>query len=169
MKKWQRIENLIQKDKYKEARQLLYHELRKNPDDHWYLTRLSSTFYEQRQYKKALTIGKKAQALAPNCPLVLWDVAGALDMLEKKEEAITLWKKLLRRGIRNVAYGPCGEGLTWARSLLADCRYRIGKAYKSQRNVQMAKRYYRNYLKGREEGTKSIYNLRTVKKEFAIL
>ncbi len=166
---WKRIEALIDKDQYKEARQLLFRELKKQPHDHFYLSRLSLTFYEERKYSLALTYAKKAHELVPNCPLVLWEMAGALDMLGKEEEAIDTWKKNLRRGLKRVAFGRCGEGMADARSLFANSRYRIGKAYKDLGNVRMARIYYRNYLKDRGNGAKSIYNKQVATKEYRAL
>ena len=55
--------------------------LRSEPNHHWLLTRLSSVLYERRRYASALKYAEKAFAEAPTCPLVLWDYAGALQVL----------------------------------------------------------------------------------------
>ena len=55
--------------------------LKAEPHHHWLLTRLSSEYYEKRQYALALKYAEKAFTEVPSCPLVLWDYAGALQML----------------------------------------------------------------------------------------
>ena len=64
--------------------------LRAEPRHHWLLTRLSSEYYEQRKYALALKYAEKAFAEVPSCPLVMWDYAGALQMLGRHNEALDL-------------------------------------------------------------------------------
>lgn len=123
------IEKLIADEKWKDVRKLIRAALRKEPGDHWLLTRLGTTYYEVFDYEKALFYSKQALELAPNCPLVLWDYASDLDMLGRTKEAIAIYKKLVKRGVEGIAYGECGEGLAWARGLVADCLYRLAKCY----------------------------------------
>jgi len=47
------IERAIAASDWPRARRLIREEL-KNRDDHWLLTRLSLTYYEQKQYRKSL-------------------------------------------------------------------------------------------------------------------
>jgi hypothetical protein len=47
------------------------------PTDRWLWTTLGLTFYERRRYETALQCSKRAVALAPDCPLVLWDAPAA--------------------------------------------------------------------------------------------
>jgi hypothetical protein len=44
-------------------------------------------------------------------PLVLWGVAGSLDMLGRTSESVRVYRRLIRRGVDSVAHGDCGEGL----------------------------------------------------------
>jgi len=83
---------------------------RVSSDDHWLLTRLGLTYYEEHNYKKALFYETQALRLAPKCPLVLWDYAGTLEMLGRDKEAIAIYRKLVKRGVDKIAYGECGEG-----------------------------------------------------------
>lgn len=163
------IETLYQHEEWAKARALILRELKKNPKDHWYLTRLSGTYYEQRKYQKALEVSDKAVKLAPNCPLALRDRAGILEMLGCYLQAMAVWSRLLKRGVNSVAYGPCGEGMRWARSLLNDCRYSIGNSYRKREKARQAHAYFRAYMKFRSSGVPSIYSLRDVKKQFSEL
>jgi tetratricopeptide (TPR) repeat protein len=63
------IESAIERDDWPGARKLIEEELAKDPDDHWLLTRLSLTYYEQFDYQKALDLSERALSIAPECPL----------------------------------------------------------------------------------------------------
>lgn len=163
------IEQCMACEEWKQARELILRELKKTPESHWLLARLGMTYYEERKYKKALEIEKRALKLAPRCPLVLWDYACTLDMLNNKVEAIRIWRSLLRRGEESIAYDECGEGIRWARSLLNDCKYRIALSYRDMGNKTMAIRYLKEHIASRSPGIPSLYSLAEVKKELANL
>lgn len=139
--------------------------LKEEPNSHWLLTRLSSSYYESRKYKIALSYVQKVLKIAPHCPLVQWDYAGTLDMLGREKEAIVVWKRLLKRGADRIAYGECGEGIRWAESMLNDCRYKIGLCNADIGNVRAAKRYFKMHLKNRRPRLPSLYPRRKVESE----
>lgn len=152
------IEVLLEKEDWEKARQAILKELETNPDSHYLVSRLSLTYYEQRQYETALHYSREAMELAPRCPLVLWNHAGALEQTGHEREAIRIWKRLLRRGVERIAHGPCGEGIRQAESLLNDCRYRIGKTYCFLGRPALAWRYMHAHLAHRRRGLPSIYS-----------
>src|SRR5262245_26979566 len=125
------IEARIERGDWAGARTLIRSELRRRPTNHWLLTRLSLTYYEQYQYRRALGLSAQALKITPRCPLALWDHAGSLDMLGDKRRAITIYQRLVRRGAETIATGECGEGLARARGLVADCLYRLGQCYEN--------------------------------------
>ena len=159
------IEKLIDAEDWKGARQLIRNALRKEPDSHWLLTRLGLTYYEERHYKKALFYETQAAELAPNCPLVLWDYAGTMDMLGRNKEAIEIYRKLVKQGVDKIAYGECGEGMAWARGVVVDCLYRIAKCYEEEGQPKKALSYYEQHLKRRGSGCRSIYPINEVKRQ----
>lgn len=160
-----RIAELVRKELWADARRLLRLELKESPESHWLLTRLGATCYEQHRYKTALRIERKALRLSPQCPLVLWDIAGSLDALGNRRASVRIWRRLMARGVQELAHGECGEGVRWARSLINDCRYRIGCADKEAGNNRSAAKYLRAYLAHRRRGVGSIYSLRDARKE----
>jgi tetratricopeptide (TPR) repeat protein len=163
------IEDYMRRREWTKARAVISKALRTNKNDHWLITRLATTHYEEHQYRKALRLEERALRLAPRCPLALWDHASTLDMLGQESKAIAIWKRLLTRGEEDVAYGECGEGIRWARSLLNDSRYRIAKAYRDIKNDRMAERYFKEHLKNRQPGIPSLYKLKAVKKDLSDL
>ena len=158
------IEELIDAENWKGARQLIRAALRKEPDSHWLLTRLGLTCYEERNYEKALFYEAQALRLAPRCPLVLWDYAGTLDMLGQNRKAIAIYRKLIKRGVDKIANGECGEGMAWARGLVADCLCRIAKCYEKLGEQKKALSYYVRHLERRGPGSRSIYPIGEVKR-----
>ena len=167
MKVSEEITALLDSESWVEARKLIKKELIKDTHNHWLLIRLSLTFYEEKKYQKALEVGEKALDLAPKCPLVRWNVAGALQMVGRGEEAIRIWKALLRRSVNSLAFGKCGEGLEWARSLQNDCRYRIANEYRQQGKIRLAERYFLQYLDYRKRRVRSVYSICEARKRLA--
>jgi len=165
MKQDDQIQSLFQNQKWIEARKLIQDELSRCPRSHWLLTRLSTTYYEEKRYKKALATSKRALKLDPQCPLILWDYACVLDMVGQEKEAIAVWKKLLRRGERALAFDNCGEGIRWARSLLNDCRFRIGVSYLDRGKKTIGKQYLIEHLRQRSPGLPSLYSMKDVREE----
>jgi hypothetical protein len=87
---------------------------------------------------------------------VLWGLAGSHQMLGHHRVAADLYRGLLRRGIGRLASGPCGEGVRWARGLVADSWYRLGQSHEALHDPRRAKVAYRKALALRTGGA-SIY------------
>ena len=153
------IEKAIRDDNWPRARALIRGALKCEPNSHWLITRLGLTYYEQRQYKRALHHSEKALTLSPKCPLVLWDYAGCLDMLDRTNEAISVYRRLVRRGVGRLARGECGEGKVWAKCMIADCHYSLAQCYRDIGNMRQAMASYRRYLTLRKSGYRSIYSV----------
>ena len=163
------IERAIAANDWPGARRLIREGLRKGRDDHWLLTRLSLTYYEQKQYRKSLQYVVEALQLAPYCPLAVWDYAGTLDMLNRKKKALEIFQWLISWGEKTIAYGECGEGMRFARSLIADCYYRIARIQEERRERGKALRAYKQHLLRRKRGVRSIYPLSEVRRRYATL
>jgi tetratricopeptide (TPR) repeat protein len=153
------IEQLIHDERWVQARRAILRELKTKPDDHWLLTRLSLTHYEQRHYSEALKYVEKAKEIMPTCPLVLWDYAGALQMLGRHVEAIDVYNEITAKGIKKLAHGDCGEGLAWARGLIADSYFRISKSLDALGDKAQAEEAFIAHLDMRGPGCHSIYPL----------
>ncbi len=118
-----RINKLFQAGRWTEARALLEPRLKDEPNNHWLLTRLGTTYYEERDYRMALRFSRRALKLRPHCPLVLWDLASTLEMLGQDRKALEIYKILFALGPKRLAEEECGEGINWAAALLTDCLY----------------------------------------------
>jgi tetratricopeptide (TPR) repeat protein len=158
----EQINKLFEQEEWVEARRLLGERLKREPDNHWLLTRLGTTYYEQRDYKKALELSQKAIEIAPDCPLVLWDFASTQEMLGDDVGAVRTYAKLFKLGA-DAPDGEGWEGVQSARSILADslysaagCLHRLGQRDKALWFIQ-------EYLEWRAAGVKSIYSAKEVR------
>ena len=156
------IDMCFDNDDWSRAVDILQNALDKNPDDHWILTRLSSVYYEMKEYDKALQLSNRAMKIAPACPLALSNHASVLDMSKREKEAINIWNILIKKRIDEVAYGECGEGRTWAKSLINDAVYRIGLSYLDIGEKKKALEYFGIHLKNRERGVFSNFSRKEV-------
>jgi tetratricopeptide (TPR) repeat protein len=163
------IETAIRLESWKKARQLIRGALRREPGSHWLITRLGLTYYEEREYRASLSYSRRALKLAPKCPLALWDHAGSLQMLGRHRMALRIYRQIVSRGIEEIAYGDCGEGLRWARGLIADCHYRQAHSYKKLKEWKAAIDSYRKHIRMQGPGCKSIYAVHIVRKELSEL
>lgn len=163
-----RIERLIAREKWPEARLLIRGLLKERPDDHFMLSRLALTYYEQRDYRRAMELDLRAVALAPHCPMALWGLAGAHHMLGDLNAADRIYRRLIRRGALRIARGPCGEGIRDARRLIADCWFRLGEVRELDGNVAGARAAYRKHLTARNP-CGSIYSAADVRRRLKAL
>jgi hypothetical protein len=154
------INQLFAQERWAEARAVIEKELARDPDSHWLRARLSTTYYEKRNYERALEEIERAYRRAPDCPLVLWDYAGTLDAVGRTAEAIEIYGRLLGKGVEAVANEECGEGVPWAIGLLIDCCYRLGVCYEHLGNAVAAAKHFMAYLiLCTANNAKSIYTL----------
>lgn len=151
------IERAIAGDDWLRARKLIQAVLKRSPEDHWLLARLALTHYEEREYATALRHALKAAGIAPHCLLVLWEVAGAMDMLEQSSAALRAYRKLTRKSLDGLAHGPCGEGLAWARGLIADVYFRVGQIHERLGRRRRALRAFEQARSWRKKQASCIY------------
>jgi tetratricopeptide (TPR) repeat protein len=159
------VEVLVRAERWSEARQAITVELRSDPQNHWLVSRLALTFYEQRRYKDALIHNERALELNPRCPLSLWDYAGTLQMLDRDIEAADVYRRIIRRGAKRIANDPCGEGLARSRGLIADCHLRLSDSLLALNRESEAETHFVKHLDLRGPGCQSIYSLKDLSKQ----
>jgi tetratricopeptide (TPR) repeat protein len=140
-----KIGTLFRRGAWETARKLLQRERDKDPDNHWLLTQLGVTFYEQGRYDEALPYFRESLRIVPDCPLTLWNLAGTLDALGRSREAIPIYAWLLASE-KSPADDPCWESREWADALKADCAYRLAVCFEHLGKKGNAERWYRQYV-----------------------
>jgi tetratricopeptide (TPR) repeat protein len=164
VKSSERIEKLIAKQDWPRARALILAKLKKRPDSHWHIARLALTHYEERDYNKARELAIEGLNLNSQCPLLCWEYAGSCSMLDKNKDAIAVYEWLIERGVDELAYGECGEGRRWARSLVTDCYFRTALCYEATGNRRKARAAIKRHLQERGPGCRSIYSIADARK-----
>jgi hypothetical protein len=139
------LESLLNHSKWGEARKLIERDLKKEPENHWLLTQLGVTHYEEGRYRDALSPLESSLKIVPDCPLTLWNLAGTLDAMEKPEQAVPIYTWLLRSK-KSAADDPCWESKEWTESLKTDCIYRLGVCFLHLKRCESAEHCFRQYV-----------------------
>lgn len=159
------VERFMRGENWAAARASIEKRLQERPDDHVLLTRLAAVFHEMRDYQRALRCSERARQLSPNCPLVLWDSAGTLQMLGKHEDALKIYRTLAKRKPGLMAKEPCISNRAQARGLVADCHYRMMRSLDALGRGNEATNEFEAHLDLRGPGCYSIYPLGTQRKK----
>jgi tetratricopeptide (TPR) repeat protein len=155
------LETLLREGSWDAARKIIERELAKDPESHWLLTQLGVTYYEQGQYRESLQPLLSSLEIVPDCPLTLWNIAGALDMLGKPKVAIPIYTWLLRSR-KSHADDPCWESEEWAEALQTDCVYRVGVCFQRMAQWQSAEHCFREYMNLLLAGRNGSYSVEDV-------
>jgi len=161
------IEQSIERKHWKKAHALVQEKLVSAPMDHWLWLTLSLTYYEQKEYEKALEASRRAVQLEPDCPLALWHFAGSLYMTGHESSALVVWTMLLDMDIEKVAYGEHGEGMDWALQLINDVHFRMGRYFHWKGQDQLAAESFKKYLHNRKHGVTSLYDAKKAEEYLA--
>ncbi len=140
-----RINSLFQQNAWKEARKLLEIEHEKDSEDHWVVTQLGVTFYEEKKYRDALQLFRKSLEIVNDCPLTRWNLAGALDAVGDQSGAKEIYIWLLRAKT-SPEHDPCWESPEWADAIKHDAVFRLGACLQSLGEKKKAETCYRRYL-----------------------
>jgi tetratricopeptide (TPR) repeat protein len=139
------INGLLEREQWVKARALIQKELKREPDSHWLMTQLGATYYEQRQYKKALGLLLKSLDIVADCPLTLWHLAGTLGALGYHTGALRIFTWLLESQ-KTSSDDSCWESAAWTDALKTDCVYRIGICLQHLARNDKAEACFRRYV-----------------------
>ncbi len=158
------IEREEKKGNWVSVGKLCNHLLRKFPDNPWTWNHLILSYYERYEYRKSLEISSKALEKFPDDGYILFNHAGALQMLERYDEAAEIFGPLARSSEKRLIAKYQASDLTEARQLKNDACYRLGRCYAGLGKNKLAAKWLNQYIEGRKAGMGGIYNLNTVKK-----
>lgn len=159
-----KINSLFARSEWVKARRFLEAERKRDSQDHWVLTQLGVTYYEQRRYAKALQLFRTSREIVPDCPLTLWHLAGALDSLGKHTDAMKIYAWLWRSKT-SAEQDPCWESETWAQALKTDCVYGLGVCLQHLAKKNEAERFFRLYLNLLLSGSDGMYSVEDVSRK----
>jgi tetratricopeptide (TPR) repeat protein len=159
------INELFQQEKWLEARKLLEAGRERDPQNHWLLTQLGVTFYEQFEYEAARGIFLDSLKILKDCPLTLWNYAGTLDALGKHDEALPIYAWLIQSN-RTAQEDPCWESAEWTARLKADCAYRVGVCFRHLGKKEEAENWLLQYVDLLFRGIEGTYSIADVRSEY---
>jgi len=160
------IEKAMNRNDHVQAKALIRSGLKKWPKD-WRLAGWRSVvYYEEENYKKALQWAKKSYELEPDLPWTLYNYAEALDTLDRYEEALKYFKKILRKKFQPVNFE---EGIFQSQCVLNDTRLCIGYCYLNLNRSGLAMHWMREYLKYRKTVKQSRYNIKETREDLKSL
>ncbi|QDE87482.1 hypothetical protein BHS06_00160 [Myxococcus xanthus] len=142
-----RIDALFSAQQWSELDQLISESLQGTSDDHWLHVRQADAWYEQRKYSKASRLYLKVLESMPRCPLGRWGLANALMARGNADDARKLFLSLARQKPEVMGTRECGEGVRWARGLIADANFRLGQLEERAGARAAARRRYQVYLR----------------------
>jgi tetratricopeptide (TPR) repeat protein len=160
----ERINDLIMDEQWGKARALIQRELAREPESHWLLNQLAETYYEQRQYKRALRLLLKSLETVPDCPMTLWHLAGTLDALGDHTIALRIFTWILEAKT-TAQEDPCWESAEWTDALKTDCVYRIGVCFKHLHRKPKAEESFRRYVDLLLAGAEASYSIEEAMRE----
>ncbi|MFQ6034955.1 MAG: tetratricopeptide repeat protein [Sedimentisphaerales bacterium] len=148
----------FKKGEWSKAKRVLLQLLSKSPNDPWLLTRLSYTYYNEKNYSKALELSRRAYSIDSEDPVVIWDYAKALLYSDKIPEAIPMYTKLIRMDPRKLT----GKGYPkrWWLGLKNDCRFWLSVCYLRNDRLSLATKYIQEHIVNRKRGTPTECSIR---------
>ncbi len=160
-----KIDKYIKNGDFAPAIEILQQEIKITPNDHWLYAQLSIIYYKKNEFIVALEFSQKALALDAECPMALNFHAFILFANKKIVRARKSWEKLIDKDLDNIAYGKCGEGIKYAKSIVNDARYMIAQLYLEVDDKEKALEYFKSHLRKRKRGIFSKFNKKVVERE----
>lgn len=142
-----RIDALFSEQQWSALDQLIAESLQGTADDHWLHVRRADAWYAQGKYAKAERLFQKVLESLPRCPLGRWGLANVLMARGNADDARKLFVSLARQKPEVMGTGECGEGVRWARGLVADAHFRLGQLEEQAGAKAAARRRYQAYLR----------------------
>jgi tetratricopeptide (TPR) repeat protein len=106
----------------------------------------------------------EAMKIEPNDVLVIYDYGCSLSALDRNNEAIRQWNKIIEKDIDEIAFGDFGEGLKWAKSIKNDARYRKAICSLEVGNKDEAAKLIKEHLLNRQRGIYSDFSKKQIVK-----
>ena len=157
MNQRRRIDRLLDKGAFAEARKQIRSFLRDEPENHWLMTRMAGAWAVEGKYYDALKWVKRALRRAPRCPIALWHLAYIYDGKERRADAARVLRRLIKRPIRSyLGGGECAQSRSWARDFITDCYMMLGSVEQSRSRHLEAARAYRQHIRRRLAGARGV-------------
>jgi len=112
--------------------------------------------FDQRKWRMAERYIIKAFTINPNSGEVLYTMGEIRKLYGQTDIAIYCFEKILKLGIRKIAYGEYGRGIPFAKELVNDSKFELYRLH-HENNPGLSRRYLSMYKKGLEKGVRTIF------------
>lgn len=164
---YEQLVKLIKKDRFIAAEKYLRQELEKSPSDVYLLTQMANTLWNMGKHTKALDYALKGEELDAADGLLAFTAGRILWSLNRCEESITRWDKLLQADIDMIA--KKGFGKTWAKTLVNDARYYKADCLYCLNRNQEARLSLEQHINNRRRGLGSEFTIQEARYFLRIL
>lgn len=146
------VDELVSRGLYERAFKLVEKEIRREGATHrllynlayihlckgWEYWKTGEFAYETGDIKRAIYYAQKALEYHPGCPASRLLLADALVRSRKDKRGRLIYKRIVEQGVSSLATGACGEGVSSAKTYLAEALYGIANSYDMEDNVKRA-------------------------------
>lgn len=152
----ERLIQLIKKGEFAKAEALLRKSLASAPKDLYLLTQLANVLWNRHKDKEALLYADEAENISESYPLLFYTRGRILWTLEKYEESMKEWSKILNMSDVDVANN--GWGMHWAKSVINDARYYMADCLCHLYRDKEGLLYMVEHLNNRKRGVQSDFS-----------
>lgn len=114
------------------------------------------TRFDRRKWRMAEKYIIKAYKINPDCAEVLYTMGEIRKLYNQLDIAIYCFEKIVTLDIKAIAYGEYGRGLPFAEELINDSKFELYRLHYIN-NPDLSKKYLVMYLKGLQNGIKTIF------------
>jgi tetratricopeptide (TPR) repeat protein len=140
-------------------------------EDYYLLQCIAQTYLDESRFEKDNTmriyLDKKKWRMAeryiirafivnPDSADVLYTMGGVRKANDQKDVAIYCFKRIIQLGVRKIAFGEYGRGVTFAKELINDSKFELYRLHHEE-NPGLSRRYLAMYRSGLKKGIPTIY------------
>jgi tetratricopeptide (TPR) repeat protein len=148
-----RFDKYLDNEQWARAYRATVAQIRKEPKDHGLYFYLGFVLHAWGRISEAARASARGLKLSPQCPLLLASHAEHIGALGRYREAIRIFERLVRSGVRRLARAECGEGLPWARNIICDSHICLAMLYSTIGRFSVAARHHQAHVRLRQRST----------------
>lgn len=111
---------------------------------------------DRRKWRMAEKYIIKAFKINPNSPDVLYTMGGVRKANDQLDIAIYCFNKIIKLGIKKIAYGEYWRGMAFAKEMINDSKFELYRLY-HETDPGLSKRYLSMYKRELKKGVWTIY------------
>ena len=160
-----RLNSLYREKNWEKARDLLENEIKQFPAEYFLHTELALVYLNLTLFEQAYNSALIAVSIEPNDPLVIYNYARTLYSIDKYNEALDEWSKIVNQGLNGILKSEHNESVKWAKSIVNDSRFGMALCYNNIGNIENSRNLINDHLKYRQRGLYSDFTKKQIIKK----